>query len=257
MDTTPILGVRISAVNLDAADRIIDGWVQGRERRYVCIAPVSTVMTCQDDPEYKRVINNADMVTPDGMPIVWLVRRRGFQDVSRTYGPDLMPLICGRGQERGTRHYFYGGSPETLAKLTARLQERYPRIRIAGQDSPPFRPLTFEERREALDRINASGADILWVGLGSPKQDFWISQNRDKLSVPVLIGVGAAFDFLAGTKKQAPRWMRQSGLEWIFRLGCEPRRLWKRYVIGNPRFIWLLLREAINNRLGHKSHEAT
>ena len=244
-----ILGVPISAVNLDLAAEAIDQWIQNREKRYVCIAPVSTVMTCQDDPAYRAVIENADMVTPDGMPVVWLGRRQGFEQVSRTYGPDLMPLICKRGQDKGYRHYFYGGSEETLRRLETRFQTRYPRIQFAGLHAPPFRELTPDELQADLDRINESHADILWVGLGSPKQDFWIAQNRDKLNTPVLIAVGAAFDFHAGTKAQAPRWMQRIGLEWLFRFCHEPSRLWKRYLIGNPRFVFLLAWESLKKRL--------
>jgi len=245
MQKFSIIGVSISAVNLDLAAETIDEWLQKREKRYVCIAPVSTIMTCQDDPAYREVINQADMVTPDGMPVVWLGRKQGFKQISRTYGPDLMPLICKRGQEKGYRHYFYGGSEETLRRMETRLRNRYPRIQIAGRYSPPFRELTSAELQADLDRINATNADILWVGLGSPKQDFWIAQNRAKLNTSILIGVGAAFDFLAGTKPQAPRWMQRSGLEWLFRFYHEPRRLWKRYLLGNPRFVFLLLKEAV------------
>ncbi len=244
-----ILDVPISAVNLDLASQVIDQWIRDRDKRYVCIAPVSTIMTCRDDPAYKKVIVNADMVTPDGMPIVWLGRRQGFQQVSRTYGPDLMPLICDRGQGRAYRHYFYGGSEETLRRLETRLRNRYPQIKIAGHQAPPFRKLTSDELEGDLERINASNADILWVGLGSPKQDFWIAQNRAKLNTPVLVGVGAAFDFLAGTKPQAPRWMQRTGTEWLFRLCHEPRRLWKRYLFGNSRFVFFLIKDVISRKV--------
>ena len=243
-----ILDTPISAVNLDLAAQIIDEWIQQRQRRYVCIAPVSTVISYQDDPEYRRVIDAADMVTPDGMPVVWLGRAQGYRQVSRTYGPDLLPLLCERGQTRGYRHYFYGGSESTCQRLESNLRHRYPGIRIAGMHSPPFRTLSPGEHQVDLERINAAQADILWVGLGSPKQDFWVAQNRDKLNTPVLIAVGAAFDFQAGTKQQAPAWIRHSGLEWLFRLCHEPRRLWRRYLIGNPRFIFLLAKHCLMNK---------
>ena len=243
-----ILGVNISAVNLESASAAIDAWIRNHEKRYVCVAPVSTILSCQDDTDYKDVINNADMVTPDGMPVVWLGRRQGFHEVSRTYGPDLMQRVCFEGQKKGYRHYFYGAAPKTLEKLINRLKEGYPQIQIAGYYAPPFRPLSASENQDVIEKINAAQADILWVGLGSPKQDFWMKQNRDKLHVPVAIGVGAAFDFLAGTKKQAPRWMQRSGLEWLFRFLSEPRRLWRRYLIGNPRFIFLLMKEYVTTR---------
>ena len=243
-----ILDVNISAINLDVAQQTIDGWIKNRDRRYVCVAPVSTIMSCQDDPAYKEVINQADMVTPDGMPVVWLGRWQGNKEVSRTYGPDLMRLICDLGQDRGYRHYFYGGTEAALEKLVMALKQTYPKINIVGQYSPPFRPLNPEELKQVIDNINKSQADILWVGLGSPKQDFWIKENRDKLNVSVMVGVGAAFDFLSGAKKQAPRWMQKTGLEWLFRLACEPKRLWRRYIIGNPRFVYLLIKHCFKRK---------
>lgn len=238
-----VLGVNISAVNLETAVATIRSWIQERQRVYVCVAPVSTVVAAQDDPEYQRVLNAAALVTPDGMPLVWLARRRGLRQVQRTYGPDLMRKICNEGRSKNYRHFLYGADEATSRDLAEALQRDYPGILIVGRVAPPFRDLSIEETADMLNQINASLADILWVGLGSPKQDFWIAQNRDKLNAPVLIGIGAAFDFLAGTKAQAPRWLQRCGLEWLFRLGCEPRRLWRRYLIGNTRFIYLLSRE--------------
>jgi len=159
-----------------------------------------------------------------------------------------MRLICDLGQDRGYRHYFYGGTEAALEKLVMALKQTYPKINIVGQYSPPFRPLNPEELKQVIDNINKSQADILWVGLGSPKQDFWIKENRDKLNVSVMVGVGAAFDFLSGANKQAPRWMQKTGLEWLFRLACEPKRLWRRYIIGNPRFVYLLIKHCFKRK---------
>lgn len=239
-----VLGVEIDALNLPSALTRLREWVRQRRQAYVCVAPVSTVMSCQDDAGYRDIVNRADMVTPDGMPLVWLAHSQGFSDVGRTYGPDLMAASCGSDLP-GVRHFFYGGTPEILEKLSAKLRGAYGDILIAGTAAPPFRPLTPEEDAVMVQRINEAAPDIIWVGLGSPKQDVWMVEHRERLTAPVLVGVGAAFDFLSGAKPQAPVWMRRSGLEWLFRLGCEPRRLWKRYLIGNTCFLLALLREKV------------
>lgn len=235
-----ILGVRISDVTIPKAAAIIDGWVRARHKTYVCVAPVSTLVDCQKNVQYKNVVNAAGMVTPDGMPVVWLGRSKGSRTIERTYGPDLLSAVCGEGK---FRHFFYGGAADTLDRLEQRLKGKNPDINIVGKLSPEFVPQVRMENAEIIDRINRARPDILWVGLGSPKQDLWMSMHRPLLDVPVIIGVGAAFDFLSGVKPQAPRWMQKSGLEWIFRLVSEPRRLWKRYLIGNTMFIFYVCRE--------------
>jgi N-acetylglucosaminyldiphosphoundecaprenol N-acetyl-beta-D-mannosaminyltransferase len=181
------------------------------------------------------------MVTPDGMPVVWLAKLKGCPNIERTYGPDLMHEVCNRGRENGLRHFFYGGTEETLAKLKQRLTTFYPGLNVVGIYAPPFRPQAQKEDSHVINRINDSGADILWVGLGSPKQDFWMELNRPLLNVPVIVGAGAAFDFLSGVKPQAPRWIQRSGFEWLFRLCCEPQRLWRRYLVGNSLFVYYVL----------------
>ena len=236
-----ILGVRISAVNLEKAYAVIHSMIREKRPGYICVAPVSTIMSCQDDPAYKAVVNGAAMVTPDGMPVVWLGRRVGFPDVRRTYGPDLMQLVCEKGQADGFRHYLLGGSETVNEQLARKLRQWYPAIQIVGRYAPPFRAVTPAEEEVMFRAINDSGADIVWVGLGSPKQDFWMQRCRDKIKPLVLVGVGAAFDFLSGHKAQAPRWIQRAGLEWLFRFCCEPGRLWRRYLLGNSRFIYLLL----------------
>lgn len=243
-----ILGVRINAVNLQLAAQQIETWIVNQVQTYVCVAPVSTVMDCQDDPEYRAIVNSAGMVTPDGMPLVWLGRQRCGKMVERTYGPDLMKFFCALSEEKGYKHFFYGGSSAANRLLVENLQKQFPRLSIVGQYAPPFMMSKQKEKPEVIAQINDSGADVLWVGLGSPKQDFWMAVHRSQINVPVMIGSGAAFDFLAGTKAQAPRWLQRTGLEWVFRLCCEPRRLWRRYLVGNTRFIYLLLKEQLSRK---------
>ncbi len=235
-----VLGIEIDAINLNSACEKIDQWIQKKNPVYICVAPVSTVIDCQDDPVYRTVINSADMVTPDGMPIVWLGRTTN-KSIQRTYGPDLMLAVCEKGLAHGYRHFLYGATPSTLQRLESRLKNQFPGINIVGSFSPPFSPTAKKEEQATLATMNQSGADILWVGLGSPKQDFWMQMHRARLEVPVMIGVGAAFDFLSGVKPQAPRFLQACGLEWFFRLSCEPRRLGRRYLIKNSRFLFLLL----------------
>lgn len=241
-----ILGVNVSAINVETALRVIEGWISRREPHYVCVTGVHGIMESQRDTELQQIHNAAGLVTPDGMPLVWLSRLMGFPHVRRVYGPDLMLALCERSAKRGYRHFFYGGADGVPEKLAARLQARFPGLRVVGSYSPPFRPLTPEEDREIVDRITAAQADIVWVGISTPKQERWMAEHFGRLSAPVLVGAGAAFDFHAGLKKQAPRWMQKSGLEWSFRLMSEPRRLWRRYLVNNPFFLWLIFLQALN-----------
>lgn len=247
-ESSEILGVRISSVDIQSACSRICRWVEDRTKAYVCVTPVSTIVQCQLDPHYKSIINHADMNTPDGMPVVWISRLKGNRQIARTYGPDLMGAVCAAGQDKGYKHYFYGATPETCRLLEANLKRKFPRMSIVGKISPPFRTLSDEEDSQIVESINRAGPDILWIGLGSPKQDFWMHEHRERLNVPVMIGVGAAFDFLAGTKPQAPRWMQRVGSEWLFRLCCEPQRLWRRYLIGNSKFIFYLLKDCLRKK---------
>jgi N-acetylglucosaminyldiphosphoundecaprenol N-acetyl-beta-D-mannosaminyltransferase len=232
-----ILGVGVSAINMAMALDFMEWAVAQRLRTYVSVCPVSTVLACLDDPATRRAVNGAGLVTPDGMPIVWLTRAAGHPHVSRVYGPDLMLGFCARSAGPGGRHYFYGGAEGATEQLAAVLTARFPGLQVAGGYSPPFRPLTPEEDAEVVDRINAANPDVVWVGLGSPKQDLWMATHRERLDAPLLVGVGAAFDFYTGRVRQAPRWLMRIGLEWLFRLFQEPRRLWRRYLLGNPRFV--------------------
>jgi N-acetylglucosaminyldiphosphoundecaprenol N-acetyl-beta-D-mannosaminyltransferase len=240
-----ILGVGVSAITMQHALDSIEGWIDRREQHYICVTTVHSIMECRRDEELRRIHAGAGLVTPDGMPLVWISRMRGQDHVERVYGPDLLLECAARAAERGWRFFFYGGETGVPEKLAARLKARYPGLIVAGTYSPPFRQLTPEEDAEVVDRINAADPDIVWVGLGAPKQDHWMAQHEGRVNASVMIGVGAAFDFHSGHKRQAPRWMQRSGLEWMFRLGAEPRRLWYRYLYHNPRFIWHVLNEGI------------
>jgi len=244
-NTISLLGVNVSRVNPEAALQQIYAWIKQKQRTYVCVAPVSTLVDARRDPEYRRAVNAAGMVTPDGMPVVWLARWLGCKDIARTYGPDLMLSVCQQGQEMGVRHFFYGGTQEALRRLQQKLLAAYPKLLIAGSYAPPFRSGVWQEDQDIIDSINGSAADIIWVGLGSPKQDFWMQGHRPRLNAPVIVGAGAAFDFCSGAKPQAPKWMQGCGLEWFFRLCCEPRRLWKRYLIGNSLFLIYLIKDSL------------
>lgn len=235
-----MLGVGVSAINMQQALAEIEGWVAKRQREYVCICTVHGVMDCQRFDDLKRVFNHAGMVTPDGMPMVWLARAK-HPHVSRVYGPDLMLAAFSSSVTTGHRHYLYGGASGTGEKLAAAMRARFPGLEIVGVMEPPFAPLDELVSKDTAAAINAARPDVVWVGIGSPKQERWVSLMRPLLDAPVLIPVGAAFDFHSGAVRQAPRWMMRSGLEWLFRLASEPRRLWRRYLVDNPWFLWELL----------------
>lgn len=232
-----VLGVGISAISLDGAVSEIMRWIVDGERHYVCVTNVHTVIECQHDDELRRIHNASGLTTPDGMPIVWCLKRAGALGVTRVYGPDLMLALSKPLAESGRSVFFYGTTPSTLELLTARLTANFPGLRIAGSYAPPFRPLTSGEDADVVRLINDSNADVVWVGLGAVKQEYWMATHRDLLDASALIGVGAAFDFHAGVVKQAPVWMQRHGFEWIYRLCREPRRLWRRYLRTNPAFV--------------------
>jgi N-acetylglucosaminyldiphosphoundecaprenol N-acetyl-beta-D-mannosaminyltransferase len=241
----PILGVNVSAITMDDALQAVAGWVSARAPHYVCVTPAHSVMECHDHPDLRAIYNASGLTTPDGMAIVWLLKWKGQKNVSRVYGPDLLLALCEYGVSRGYRHYFYGGAPGVAERLAGLLAKRFPGLCVAGIESPPFRPATDQEDLETIERIRSAQADVVWVGIGSPRQERWMADHLEKLAVPALIGVGAAFDFLSGTKKQAPRWIQRSGLEWFYRFLQEPRRLFRRYILGYPRFVWLVVKEAL------------
>ena len=238
-DTVNVLGLRVSVLNLENAISRVLAAIQRRQRGYVCVRDVHGVIAAQADPALREIHNRAFLVTPDGMPLVWALRRAGYLSAGRVYGPDLMAGVFDRGQAEGVRHFLYGTTPEVLDDLEAGLLRRFPKARIVGRHSPPFRPLSAPEREEIAREIDAARPDIVWVGLSTPKQERWMAEMRDLLEAPLLIGVGAAFDFHAGRKPQAPAALQKRGLEWAFRLATEPRRLWRRYLHVVPAYLVL------------------
>ena len=235
-----ILGVHISPINMGEALSFIDCVIAHQDHQYICVTPAHSIMDAYYDPEFRCILNSSGLTTPDGMAVVWILKLMGYSHVNRVYGPDLMTRICQDSVRKNYRHYLYGGQPGVVEALAQSLQDRFPGIRIAGMHTPPFRDVTVDEDDAIIESIEKSGADIVWVGISSPKQERWMAEHLGKINAPVMIGVGAAFDFLSGMKPQAPRWIQQSGFEWLFRLSNEPRRLWPRYR-QYPRFVLLVL----------------
>jgi N-acetylglucosaminyldiphosphoundecaprenol N-acetyl-beta-D-mannosaminyltransferase len=233
---TRVLGVAIDVVGWDTALTRIASWAAERRGRCVCVSNAHSVVTGRRDRGFGAVLESADLVTPDGAPVAWMLRRLGHTGQARINGPDLMWRYCADAERRGEPIYLYGGAPETLSRLQQRLSECFPLLVVAGADSPPFRPLNAEEDAAAVERINASGAGTVWVSLGCPKQEHWMAEHRERVHA-VMIGVGAAFDYHAGTLRRAPAWMQRAGLEWLHRLCAEPRRLWRRYLVTNMLFV--------------------
>jgi N-acetylglucosaminyldiphosphoundecaprenol N-acetyl-beta-D-mannosaminyltransferase len=230
-----VLGVRVHAVQIPDVVARMSKWISERDRcHFIAVTGMHGVSESQRDPDFKNVLNEADLVVPDGMPLVWLGNRHGHPLRRRVYGPELMQTFC-RETASQYRHFLYGGMPGVPELLSGILQKQYG-INVVDTYSPPFRPLTPEEDQALIDRIHAANPDILWVGLSTPKQERWMYEHRSKLRVPVLVGVGAAFDLNSGRTKKAPSWMQERGLEWLFRLSQEPRRLWRRYLINGPEF---------------------
>ena len=244
-----VLGVRVDAVQIpDVASRM-EQWIFQRDRcRYIAVTDMHSVMQAQQVEEFMDVLRQADLVVPDGFPLVWLGRRKGFDLKRRVYGPELMERFCQETASKGYRHFFYGGEPGVAEELADRLAARFPGMQIAGAYSPPFRMLTPAEDAEEVSLINRACADVFWVGLGAPKQERWMFDHRNSLNVPVLVGVGAAFDFHTGKIPQAPPWLREHGFEWLFRLLQEPRRLWRRYLVCGPEFVFLVALELLGLR---------
>ncbi len=219
------------------------------QRSWISAGAVNLVMSALDDPEVRAAVDTASLVVPDGQPLVWALHTLGHRAATRIYGPELMARFCALAADDGTRVYLYGGRDQgRLSLLGERLLERFPGLQIAGGFSPPFRPLGEQERTQLASEIDDCGAQVVWVGTGQPKQELWMAQMRPLLSAPLLVGVGAAFDFHAGLLAQAPPWMGRNGLEWLFRLSREPRRLWRRYASQNPRFIAGFARQYASRR---------
>ena len=242
--TETVLGTPIDSLDWDDAVDRIRTWASARESRCVCIVNAHSVVTATQDPAFAAVLRSADMATPDGAPVAWMLRRLGRSDQARINGPDLMWRYCGDAAARGEPVFLYGGAPDTLPLLRGRLLAAFPSLQIAGMVSPPFRALTTEEDGADVERINTSGAGTVWVSLGCPKQEHWMAAHRGRVHA-VMVGVGAAFDYHAGTLKRAPPWMQHRGLEWLYRLCTEPRRLWRRYLVTNSLFVWGAVRQLV------------
>ncbi|WP_036137363.1 WecB/TagA/CpsF family glycosyltransferase [Aerolutibacter daejeonensis] len=237
-----VIGSPIDAVTWDEAIERIHVWARARESRVVCICNVHSVVTARSDSGFSAVIRDADMATADGFPVALMLRRLGVPGQERINGPDLMLRYCRHVAAASESIYLYGGSVATLDVLRRRLLEACPGLMIAGAYSPPYRELTPDEDAAIVAKINASGAGVVWVGLGCPKQEKWMADHRGRINA-VMIGVGAAFDYHAGIVKRAPPWMQRRGLEWFYRLVTEPRRLWRRYLVTNSLFIWHVARQ--------------
>ncbi len=243
-----MIGVEIASVDRSAALERIAVQTALPQGGYVCFCNVHTAVMARRDPGYRNILNNAFLCVADGKPICWAGRLGGDKEVQQVAGPDLFEDCFAASGRLGLKHYLYGGRPEVLAALVQRLQQRYPEAALVGWESPPFRPLTANEEQETLARIRKAGPDLIWVGLGAPKQELWMARHAECLQPAVLLGVGAAFDFHAGAVPRAPLWMRHVGLEWLHRLVQEPRRLFFRYAVTNSLFLWYLLVDFVGRR---------
>jgi N-acetylglucosaminyldiphosphoundecaprenol N-acetyl-beta-D-mannosaminyltransferase len=251
MPAHPVLGIPLALTTYDGAITWMDAAIEAGHRGYICVAATHTVMACHEDPELRAAVLGGDFTVPDGQPLVWALNALGHRLPDRVYGPTLMDRACAHAAEKGLRFYLYGGRNQgALVELTRRLRLRHPGLKIVGGHVPPFRPLTAEEEDAVVADIHGAKPDVVWVGIGVPKQEKWMAAMRHRLDVPVLVGVGAAFDFHAGLIPQAPDWMQRCGLEWLFRLTQEPARLWKRYLRYNPRFALGFARQYVRHRLG-------
>jgi N-acetylglucosaminyldiphosphoundecaprenol N-acetyl-beta-D-mannosaminyltransferase len=234
-----ILGVGVSALNMEMALRQTELLLDQGEQGYVCVTGVHGIMEAQSDVSFRDILNRSFLTTPDGMPTVWLGRIHGFKDMNRVYGPDYMLGLCERSVARGYKHFLYGGKPGVAEELRAELTRRFPGLKIVGTYTPPFRPLNPDEENDLRSQLEASQADVLWCGLSTPKQERFMAAYCNRMPVKLMVGVGAAFDLLSGNLSEAPDWMKGAGLQWLYRLIKEPRRLWRRYLLNNPRFTWL------------------
>jgi len=245
-----VLDVRVDAVQIPEVIAGMQDWIARRAGcRFIAVTGMHGVIEARHDPQFRSILNSADRVVPDGYPLAWLARRKGFAHLRRrVYGPELMAEFCRQTAAKGYRHFFYGGAPGVAEDLANRFASRYPGLVVAGTYCPPFRLLSPDEQFEVIAKIDESNADVVWVGLSTPKQERWMFECRLRLRVPVLVGVGAAFDFHTLRTAQAPEWMRENGFEWLFRLFCEPKRLWRRYLIQGSEFVLLVALETLGVR---------
>lgn len=233
-----VLGVGVSAINMRQALDMADSALQSGQKGYVCVTGVHGIMEAQKDSEFRNILNRSLITTPDGMPTVWVGWLQGFSGMRRVFGPDFMRQMCALSVERSYTHFLYGGAPGVADELERSLHRQFPGLQIVGTYTPPFRALNKDEQEELLDQVRRVRPDIVWVGLSTPKQERFMAEFLPRLETQLMIGVGAAFDVHTGRIKDAPKWMKQTGLQWLHRLLQEPGRLWKRYLINNPRFLW-------------------
>lgn len=236
-----VLGVNVSAVNMDLAVSLTEQWIDAGRSGYICVTGVHGVMEAQHDPEFLRILNHAAINLPDGMPMTWVGRLQGLKQMDRVFGPDFMDAVCGLSVKRGYRNFLYGGQPGVAHLLSETLSNRFPGLQVVGTFTPPFRPLTTHEEDEVSALIFESRPHIIWVGLSTPKQERFMAQYSSRLNVPLMVGVGAAFDYHTGEIRDCPSWIKRAGLQWLHRLLQDPKRLWKRYLINNPAFIWRIV----------------
>jgi N-acetylglucosaminyldiphosphoundecaprenol N-acetyl-beta-D-mannosaminyltransferase len=246
-----VLGVALSAINMNRALDLAERWIATRKSAYICMTGVHGVMEAQSDAHLRGILNGAFVNAPDGMPMSWVGWLQGHKQMDRVYGPDFMTNLCRLSVSKEYRHYFYGGQPGVAQKLKEALQKRFPGLQVVGTYTPPFRNLTQDEQADFLSNVQNAKPDIVWVGLSTPKQECFMAEYVDRLGVPLLVGVGAAFDFHTGRINEAPAWIKRAGLQWLHRLLQEPRRLWKRYLRNNPVFLWRIMLQFI----GLRNHE--
>jgi N-acetylglucosaminyldiphosphoundecaprenol N-acetyl-beta-D-mannosaminyltransferase len=243
-----VLGVKLSAINLHRAVDMADQWIAAANCGYICVTGVHGVMEAQSDPELRRILNHAFINTPDGMPMSWVGHLQGHKQMDRVYGPDFMTAMCRLSVDRGYRHFLYGGEPGVAKSLKDMLQKRFPGLQVVGTYTPPFRSLSPEEEEEFLTQVQKAKPHMMWVGLSTPKQERFMARYIDRLQVPLLVGVGAAFNYHTGRLRESPEWVKRSGLQWLHRLMQDPKRLWKRYLRHNPAFIWNIALQMLNIR---------
>lgn len=233
-----VLGVNVSAVTLSRAVAIAEAWIARRRPGYICLTGVHGIMEAHADPEFRDILNHAILNAPDGMPLSWIGRAQGHRAMDRVFGPDFMAAMCRASVDRRYRHFLYGGQPGVAEDLKRSLVQRFPGLQIVGTYTPPFRPLTPSEEAEFLSAVQSAQPDIVWIGLSTPKQERFMASWIDRLHVPLLVGVGAAFDYHTGRLRDSPRWIKRAGLQWLHRLAQDPRRLWRRYLRTHPAFLW-------------------
>lgn len=245
-----VLGQRVDPVTkTQAAEEVVRRALAGEPGAYVCLTNVHTTVESQHSAELRAAVDDAFLSVPDGMPLAWILRHRGHIETEKVTGIEFVPRVASRGLELDLRHFLYGGAPGVAVRAGLRLEQEIPGIRIVGAAAPPFGDTPGWAKEELRDEVRRTKPHILWVGLGAPKQELWMRQMAGELDVPIMIGVGAAFDYIAGSKPHAPTYLRHVGLEWLFRLAVEPRRLWRRYLVGNSTFVYLVLRDALHRRL--------